>query len=81
MIAPLSRSSGPRQGRVNLKRGTGAGLRLHPDLSAVALDDLLADGQADAVARIFAARVQALEDDKNVFRVLAAQFRFRYRSR
>src|ERR1035438_6391272 len=53
-----------------LEGGTGTGLRLRPDPSAVAFDDLFADGQADAIARVFAAGVQTLEDDKDVFRVL-----------
>src|SRR5688572_10053507 len=39
-----------------------AGPRLDPDAPAVALDHLLADGEADAGAGILAHRVQALED-------------------
>ena len=46
------------------------GTRLDPDLAAAALDDLLADGQANAVARVLRSRMQALEDNKNIFRVL-----------
>src|ERR1035441_3687233 len=37
-------------------------LGLHPDLSAVPLDDLLADREPDAGARIFRFGVQSLED-------------------
>src|ERR1700682_2329533 len=58
------------EGHSELEAGTGAGLRLHPDLPAIALHDLLADGQADAVTRIFSAGVQTLKDNKNVFRIL-----------
>ena len=47
-------------------------MRLHPNLAAIVFDDFLADGQADAVARVFATRVQALEDDKNVLRILGS---------
>jgi hypothetical protein len=47
-----------------MKRRTLARLRLHPDFSAVALDDLFANRQTNAGARIFVARVQALEDLK-----------------
>src|SRR5262245_9677714 len=44
-----------------IKSGPRAGLRFHPDAPAVALDDLLADRQADAGAGVLAAAVQALE--------------------
>src|SRR5215813_9125486 len=44
-----------------IKGGPRAGLRFHPDAPAVALDDLLADRQADAGAGVLAAGVQALE--------------------
>src|SRR6266436_677316 len=57
-------------GQGELEAGTGTGLRFHPDLSAIALDDFFADGQADAVSRIFRARVQTLEDNEDVFREL-----------
>src|SRR6266436_10017224 len=40
--------------------GTMAGLRLDPDLPAIALNDLLADCQTDSVARVFGPGVQAL---------------------
>src|SRR4029077_14274592 len=53
-----------------LECGTATGFRLHPDSSTGTLDDLFADGQTDAVARIFRARVQTLEDHENVFREL-----------
>src|SRR5262249_30062014 len=42
------------------------GVRLHPNASAVLLHYFLADSQSDAVARIFLARVQALENNKNL---------------
>src|SRR5216684_1028702 len=57
-------------GQGKLEAATGAGLRLHPDPAAVAFNDLFADGQANAVSRVFRAGVQALEHDKNVFREL-----------
>ena len=47
-----------------------AGLRLDPDPAAVALDDFLADRQADAGAGILVAGVQALEDQEDAFGVL-----------
>src|ERR1700687_2647545 len=53
-----------------LEGGTGTGLRFHPNLPTAVFDDLLADGQADAVARIFAASVQTLEDHENTLGVL-----------
>src|SRR5208282_1179413 len=53
-----------------LEDRTVASLGLDPDLSATVLDDLLADGQTDSVARIFGPGVQTLEDDKNMFCVL-----------
>src|SRR6516225_183334 len=40
------------------------------DLPAVPLDDLLADGQADARAGVLAASMQALEDDEDALEVL-----------
>ena len=42
----------------------------NPDPSAMLLDDLFADRQADAVARILGAGVQALKDDEDVLAVL-----------
>src|SRR5258706_15459748 len=57
-------------GQRELNAGTGAALGLPRNLPAIALHDLLADGQADAVARVFSAGVQTLKDYKNVFRVL-----------
>ena len=54
---------------------------LDPDASAVPLDDLLADGQADAGAGVLVARVQALEDDEDPLRVLAGRCRSRCRGR
>src|SRR5579862_10003263 len=38
----------------------------------MALHNLLADGQADSVARIFRARMQPLEDDENILRILGS---------
>src|SRR2546427_11318221 len=43
---------------------------LNPDAAFVPLDDLLADGQAEASAGVFLLRVQTLEDDKNPVKVL-----------
>src|SRR5271163_121485 len=57
-----------RQGE--LESGAGTRLRLGPDLSTVELDDLLADGQADAVARVFTAGVQTLKGKKDAFQIL-----------
>lgn len=45
-------------------------LRLDPDMTAVALDDFLAQCQANTRARVAAARVQTLENDKNPFSIL-----------
>ena len=39
------------------------------DPAAVLLDNLLADRQPDAVAGVFGARVQAVENNKDVFGV------------
>ena len=46
------------------------GLRVYPDLPAAALDDLLADGQTNSVARIFGPGMQPLKHNKNIFRML-----------
>src|SRR6266568_2722364 len=53
-----------------LERGARAGLGLDPDPPAVALDDLLADGEADAGAGVLGAGVQPLEDDEDPVHVL-----------
>src|SRR5207245_7206170 len=45
-------------------------LRFDPDLPPVPLDNLLADREADSVARIFVASMQAPEDDKDVLPAL-----------
>src|SRR5216684_3443540 len=57
-------------GQGKLEAATGPGLRLHPDPAAIAFNDLFADGQANAVSRVFRAGVQALEDNEDVFREL-----------
>src|SRR5579884_527116 len=57
-----------RQGEI--KRATLARLGLGPDAAAVALDDLAADGQADAGAGVLLLRVQPLEDDEDALQVL-----------
>ncbi len=57
------------------------GLRLDPDAAAVALDDLLADRQADAGARVLVAAVQALEDHEDALDVLRRRCRCRCRAR
>ena len=43
--------------------------RFHPDASAVAVHDSLANGQTDARARILLAAVQTLEDEEDAFLV------------
>jgi hypothetical protein len=62
-IAISARSVGrkEREGEACALSGRG----VHPDPSAVPLDDLLADGEADAGAGVLLARVQALEDDED----------------
>src|ERR1700734_817499 len=52
--------------------GTGTGLRLYPDPAARSLDNLLADGEADAVARVFGASVQALKYYENIVGMLGS---------
>ena len=47
-----------------------ARFRVHPDPSAVVLDDPLADGHADAGARILLPGVEALENNEDTLRVL-----------
>src|SRR5918995_4801286 len=47
-----------------------AGARLDPDAPAVALDHLLADGQADAGSRVLALVMQALEHHEDALVVL-----------
>src|ERR1035441_1380499 len=49
-------------GNCKVECGALAGLGLDPDRSAMPLDDFLADGQADARARIDLAGMQPLED-------------------
>ena len=51
------------------ERSAASGLRLHPDSSAVSLDDVLADGKSHAGAGDFHA-MQSLERDKDGFVVL-----------
>src|SRR5829696_4432294 len=52
------------------ERAAFAGLRLHPDPSAVPIDDLLADREADAGARVLGLRVEPLEHHEDPFGVL-----------
>src|SRR5271168_1723289 len=61
---------GISNGKGELESRAGFALRLHPYPPAVTFDNFLADGQADAVARVFGAGVQALKDHKNLLRVL-----------
>ena len=49
-----------------------AGRGLHPDPSAVALDDALAQREADAGARILLRPVQPLEDDEQALKCLGS---------
>ena len=80
--SPRSSSlAGPSQGIVNLKMEPCPACASTQILPAAVLDDFFADGQANSVARILGSRVQALEDHKNIFRVLAVRCRSRYRSR
>src|ERR1039458_527826 len=53
-------------GHRELENGTMAGLRLDPDLAAMALDDLLANCQTNSVARVLGPGVQALEYNKDI---------------
>src|ERR1700675_3995940 len=62
--------AGHRELENGTMEGTMPGLRLDPDLPAIVLNDLLTDFQTNSVARIFGPAVQALEDNKNIFRVL-----------
>src|ERR1051326_8987993 len=57
-----------RQGKQEVR--TAFRLRLDPDPAAIALDDLLADCQADSVARVFAAFVKAAEQTENLAEIL-----------
>ena len=57
---------GSSGGQGKLKSGTLSHFRLHPNRAAVVFDDLLANGQTNAVAWVFAPGMQALEDDKDV---------------
>src|SRR5713101_2335644 len=52
------------------ERRSLAGFRLDPDTPTMALDNFLAQGQADAGARVAIPRVQTLKDDKNPLSVL-----------
>jgi hypothetical protein len=49
---------------------TFADRRLHPDTAAVALDDLLADRQADTGSRIFGAGVKPLKQNEDALEIL-----------
>src|SRR5438094_8513998 len=53
-----------------MKRGAGAGLGLHPDAAAVALDHLLDDRQADPGSRVLALVVPALQHHEDALAVL-----------
>src|SRR5579871_3212289 len=44
--------------------------RVEPDTSAVALDDLLTDGESDSGAGVFLDAMQALEDAEDALRVV-----------
>src|ERR1043166_7549686 len=52
------------------ERRSLAGFRLDPDAPTMALDNFLAQGQANASTRVAVPRVQTLKDDKNPLSVL-----------
>jgi len=60
----------PAAGHCEFEDGTLTGLRLDPDISAAAFDELFADRQTDSVARILSSGMQTMEDYKNVLRLL-----------
>ena len=53
-----------------MERAANAQLRLDPDAPAMALDDLLADGKADAGARVLAHGMQPLKQHEDALEVL-----------
>ena len=57
-------------GKSKLKIAADSGLRFHPDAPAIALDDFLADSQANARAGVFAAAMQSLKKLENGLDVL-----------
>ena len=59
-----TRADGEAEGRAR------TGGRLYPDAAPMALDDLLADRQANARARVVGPAMEALEDDKDALPVL-----------
>src|SRR5260370_949267 len=56
------RRGGPFRRHSEMKRRPFANLALQPQAPAVAFDDLFANGQPDACARIFTAAVEPLEE-------------------
>src|ERR1035437_1695493 len=67
---PSQTLSGGSLGEREVKRRAPGRLGFDPDSAPMALDNLLADGQPDAGAGIGLARVQALEDLENAFKIL-----------
>src|ERR671926_1153195 len=53
-----------------MERAAKAQLRLDPDAPAMALDDLLADGKADAGARVLTHGMQPLKQHEDALEVL-----------
>jgi hypothetical protein len=47
-----------------------SGLRFHPDVSTMALDNFLAQGQANPCPRVRPNAMQALEEDKDAVGIL-----------
>src|ERR1700691_3645882 len=61
---------GGKSRKGNKNRRPGSAAVLDGDVSAVVLDDLAAQGQADAGALVAVAGMQALEDDEHALGVL-----------
>src|SRR5712691_7249283 len=57
-------------GESEMKSSSFSGFGFKPNLSAVTFDDFFAERQADAGARIFVPRVEALEEHENAFKIL-----------
>ena len=58
------------EGQGEVKRGALAGVRVHPDTSAMLFHDFLAERQADPGAGIVGGRMQTLKDDEDTVGIL-----------